>query len=143
MKRTFIGTAGAPNYVLIGNFRGAPVNFALPFDVEPGTRVAITFETIDKTTGSMDDAEPRPDDKWAKRCEMMKAQQATAPKQKRPQTSYFYIGKKNAKPTAVFEGVRPCWPVRALQALVGIHWSKGGKIIKQVQANKNGNSRAD
>jgi len=137
MKQTIIGTAGAPDYVLIGNFKGAPVNFALPFNVEPGTRVAITFETIDQTTGGMDDAERRPNT-WAKRLEKMKAEQAEAPKPKpkRPQTSYFYIGRKSAKPTVVFEGVRPCWPVRALQALVGIHWAEEGKIFRQIQTHK-------
>ena len=60
--------------------------------------------------------------RWAKLYEEAKAKQAAAPKPKRPQTSYFYIGRKSAKPTIVIEGVRPCWPVRALQALVGIHW---------------------
>jgi len=126
MKTTIIGTAKAPDYVCIADFRGKAVNFALPFNVEPGTRVDITFETIEQTTGSMEQTEPHPG-RWANLYEHAKAQQATAPKTKRPQTSYFYIGRVSAKPKVVFEGVRPCWPVRALQALVGIHWSKGGK----------------
>lgn len=126
MKQTFIATAVYKDAAKVEAFRGQTVCFGLPFDVETGTRVSITFETIDQTTGGMDDAEPGPGT-WAKLCEEAKAKQAAAPKPKRPQTSYFYIGKKSAKPTIVFEGVRPCWPVRALQALVGIHWSKGGK----------------
>lgn len=129
MKQTFIATAVDKDAAKVEAFRGQSVCFGLPFDVETGTRVSITFETIDQTTGGMDDAEPGPCT-WEKRLKKMKAEhakQATAPKPKRPQTSYFYIGRKSAKPTVVFEGVRPCWPVRALQALVGIHWSKGGK----------------
>lgn len=61
--------------------------------------------------------------RWAKLCEEAKAKQAATPK---PKPNYYYVGKKN-EPTILTEGVRPCWPVRALQALVGIHWSKGGK----------------
>lgn len=65
--------------------------------------------------------------RWAKLYEEAKAKQTATPKPKRPQTSYFYIGKKSAKPTVVFEGVRPCWLVRTIHSLIGIHWSKGGK----------------
>lgn len=35
----------------------------------------------------------------------------------------YYIGKKTDKPT-ITEGERPCWIVRVLQAIVGIHWIK-------------------
>ena len=66
--------------------------------------------------------------RWAKLYEEEKAKQAAAPKPK--PIYYYYVGKKN-EPTFTIEGVRPCWLVRALQALVGIHW-----IIGQIQTNK-------
>lgn len=69
----------------------------------------------------------QPTGRWAKLCEEAKAKQAVTP---RPKPNYYYYVGKNIKHLPPKErdamyfitGKRPCWPVRALQALVGIHW---------------------
>lgn len=37
---------------------------------------------------------------------------------------YYYIGKKTNNPVVKFCGLRPCWIVRVIQSLIGIHWIK-------------------
>ena len=37
---------------------------------------------------------------------------------------YYYIGKKTNNPVVRFYGLRPCWIVRVIQSLIGIHWIK-------------------
>ena len=79
--------------------------------------------------------------RWAKLCEEAKAKQAVAPK---PAPDYYYYVGKNIKHLSPKElvcvsftiGKRPCWLVRALQALVGIHWAEEGKIFEQIRTNK-------
>jgi hypothetical protein len=80
--------------------------------------------------------------RWAKLYEEEKAKQAAAPKPK-PNYYYYYVGKniKHLPPEErvgmyFIVGKRPCWLIRALQALVGIHWGEEGKIIGQIQTNK-------
>jgi hypothetical protein len=76
--------------------------------------------------------------RWAKLYEEEKAKQAAETKPKPKPDYYYYIGKniRHLPPEErvgmyFIVGKRPCWPIRALQALVGIHW-----IIGQVQTNK-------
>lgn len=79
--------------------------------------------------------------RWAKLYEEAKAKQAVTP---RPKLDYYYYVGKKIKHLPPEErvgmyfivGKRPCWLIRALQALVGIHWAEEGKIIGQIQTHK-------
>lgn len=56
--------------------------------------------------------------KWVTRLEEAQNQPLRAPQVR----DAFYIGKKSKAPMTLMEGERPCWIVRCIQALIGIHW---------------------